>query len=91
MSKKSRFRGPFHKHQDKRVQTLQKFASPHLDHIHQSLPGQLSWKKFLLLTCKILGLLCNTLAANEKYLVLHRDNLTIPIQMQLSKKQKTFS
>ena len=45
----------------------------------------------LLLTCKILGLLVNTLAADEKYPVLNRDNLTIPIQMQLSEKQKTFS
>ena len=40
---------------------------------------------------KILGLLVNTLATDEKYPVLNRDNLTIPIQMQLSKKQKIFS
>ena len=33
----------------------------------------------------------NTLAADEKYPVLNRDNLTIPIQMQLSQKKKTFS
>ena len=33
----------------------------------------------------------NTLVAYEKYAVLNRDNLTIPIQMQLSQKQKTFS
>ena len=45
----------------------------------------------LFLTCLILGLLVNTLAANEKYPVLKRDNLTIPIRMQLSQKQKTFS
>ena len=32
----------------------------------------------------------NTLAADEKYAVLNRDNLTIPIQMQLSQKQKNF-
>ena len=32
----------------------------------------------------------NTLAADEKYPVLNRDNLTIPIQMQLSQKQKNF-
>ena len=51
----------------------------------------MSWKKSLLLTCKILGLLVNTLAADEKYPVLNTDNLTIPIQMQLSQKQKTFS
>ena len=38
-----------------------------------------------------MGLLVNTLAADEKYPVLNRDNLTIPIQMQLSQKQKTFS
>ena len=43
------------------------------------------------MTCKILGLYVNTLAADEKYLLLDRDNLTIHIQMQLSQKQKTFS
>ena len=31
------------------------------------------------------------MAPDEKYPVLDRDNLTIPIQMQLSQKQKTFS
>ena len=45
----------------------------------------------LLLTCKVLGLLVNTLVADEKFPVLNRDNLTIPIQMQLSRKQKRFS
>ena len=45
----------------------------------------------LFLTCQILGLLVNTLAADEKYPLLKRDNLTIPIQMQLSQKQKIFS
>ena len=91
MSKKSHFRGHFDKQHDKRAQTLLKSASQHLSHIHRSLPRKLSWKKSLLLTCKILGLLVNTLAADEKYPVLNRDNLTIPIQMQLSQKQKTFS
>ena len=42
------------------------------------------------MTCKILGLLVNTLATDEKYPVVNRDNLTISIQMQLSEKQKTF-
>ena len=91
MSKKSRFRGCFDKQYGKRAQALLKSASQHLYHIHRSLPRKLSWKKSLLLTCKILGLLVNTLAADEKYPVLNRDNLTIPIQMQLSQKQKTFS
>ena len=31
------------------------------------------------------------MAGDEKYPVLNRDNLTIPIQMQLSEKEKTFS
>ena len=38
-----------------------------------------------------MGLLLNTLAGDEKYPVLNRDNLTIPIQMELSQKEKTFS
>ena len=91
MPKKSRFRAPFEKQHGKRAQALLKSASHHLYHIHWSLPRQLIWKKFLLLKCQILGLLVNTLAADEKYPVLNRDNLTIPIQMQLSQKQKTFS
>ena len=45
----------------------------------------------LLLTWQILGLLVNILAPDEKYLVLSRDNLTIPIQTQLFQKPKTFS
>ena len=84
MSKKSSCGGPFYKQHSKRAQALLKSASQHLYHIHRSLPRKLSWKKSLLLTCQILGLLVNTLAANEKYPVLNRDNLTIPFQMQLS-------
>ena len=91
MPTKSRFRGPFEKQHGKRAQAQLKSASYHLYHIHWSLPGQLSRKKSLLLASIILGLLFNTLAADEMYPVLNRDNLTIPIQMQLSQKQKTFS
>ena len=90
MSKKCYLRGTLNKQHGERAQTLLKSPSHHLDHIHRSLPRKLSRKKSLLLTCKIMGLLVNTLAADEKYFVLHRDNLTIPNQMQLSEKQKTF-
>ena len=55
------------------------------------MPRKLSWKNSLLLTCKILGLLVNTMAADKTYIALDRVNLTIPIQMELSQKQKTFS
>ena len=47
-------------------------------------------KKSLLLICKILGLPVNTLTTDDKYSLINRDNLTEPIQNQLSKKQKTF-
>ena len=41
----------------------------------------LNWHE---LTSEILRLLVNTLAADGKYPVLNRYNLTIPIQMELS-------
>ena len=90
MSKKSRFRGPFDNQHRKRDQTLLKSPSQIHYHIHRSVPRKVSWKKSRLLTCKTLGLLVNTLATDEKHPVLSRDNLTIPIQMQLSQKEKIF-
>ena len=90
MSKKSRFRGAFDIQHGKCAQALLKFTSETLYNIQESAPRNLSRKKSLLLTCKILGLLLNTLATDEKYLVLHRDNLTKPIQMHLSRKKITF-
>ena len=84
--KECRFRLPFDKQHGKRSQALIKSASQRLFHIDRPLPRQLIGKKFLLLTCKILGLLFNTLGADGKYPVLNRDNLTILIQKQLSQK-----
>ena len=74
----------------KQAEALLKFESEHLYPIHWPLPSQLSWKKSLLFICKILGLLPNILAVNENNPVDNKDNLTIPIQMQLSQKQKFF-
>ena len=48
------------------------------------------WKKSLLVIHKILRLFANTLIVDDKHYLLNRDNLTQPIQMQLSQKQKTF-
>ena len=90
MSKNPRFRRPFDKQHGKRSQALFKSVSHHLYHIHWSLLSNLSWKKFVFLTCQILGYLVNTLATDEKYPVLNRDNLTMPIQMPLSLKKKIF-
>ena len=67
-----------------------KSASQRLYHIHWLLTTTLWSKKSLLSTCQILGPLLNTLAADEKYPLLNRDNLTIPIQMHLSEKRITI-
>ena len=40
---------------------------------------------------KILGLFVSTLASDDKYSLLYRDNLTQLMQILLSQKQKTFS
>ena len=40
---------------------------------------------------KILRLFVNTSTADDKHYLLNRENLTEPIQMQVSQKQKTFS
>ena len=45
----------------------------------------------MLVLCKISGLFLNTLTDDDKYSLLYRDNLTQPIQILLSQKQKTFS
>ena len=45
----------------------------------------------MLVLCKISGLFLNTLTDDDKYSLLYRDNLTQPIQILLSHKQKTFS
>ena len=91
MPKKSSFRGAFDKQHGKRAQGLFKSGLHHLYHIHGSLDKKLGSKKSLLLTCQILGLLVNALATDEKYPDLKRGNITLPIHMQLSEKQKRFS
>ena len=48
-------------------------------------------EKSLLVTCKVLRLLVNTLTADDKYFLLSRDNSMEAVQMHLSEKQKTFS
>ena len=50
----------------------------------------LSWRKSLLVICKILWLFVDTLFAHD-ILLLSTDNLTQPTQMQLSKKQEILA
>ena len=84
MSKKSRFRRPFDKQHGKQAQTLLKSASQHLYNISWSLWRKLCCTKSLLVICQTLWLFANILAADDKYPLLNKDNLTIPIQMQVS-------
>ena len=91
MSIKSRFKGSFKKQHGKCAQTLFKCQGQLLYNIYWSLLRQLSYKKSLLVICKISRLFINTLSADGKYSLFNREKLTQPIQMQLSPKQKTFS
>ena len=43
------------------------------------------------MTYKIVRLFVNTLTADDKHYLVNRDNLTLPLWMQLSKNEKTFS
>ena len=88
--KKSCFRLPLQKEHGKRVSTLFKFERQHLYHIYWSMGRQFSCKKSLLVICKSLGLFVNTMSAVDKCSLPNRDNLMQPIQMQLSRKLKTF-
>ena len=45
----------------------------------------------MLVLCKFLRLLVQTLTEDEKYSLLYRENLMQPIQILLSRKLKTFS
>ena len=90
MCKKSRFRLPFENEHGKRLSDLLKSERQHLHHIYWSMGTELYCKKPLSVICKILRLLVNILSAVDKYSLPNEDNLTHPIQMQLSQKQKTF-
>ena len=91
MSKKSRFRGPFHKWRGKRGETLFKAERQHLYHIYWSLSRQFRLKKSFWVICKILGLFVNPLRADLKYSLLNKGNLLQHLQMPLSQKLKIFS
>ena len=52
--------------------------------------AKLSYKKLFSIRSEILGPLVNTLTANYEYSLSNRENLPLPIQMQLFKKPKIF-
>ena len=91
LSKKSRVIGPFDKQHGKGDQTRLKIERHQLYQIFWSLWRILSYKKSLLVICKVLKMFVNILTADDKCFLLNRDNLRQPIQMRLSEKQKEFS
>ena len=91
ISKRSRSKRSFGKQHGKWAKTLLKFEWQHFYHIHSSLQRRLTCKTSLLGIWKIWKLFPNTQSADGKYSLPNWDNLTQHIQMQLSKKPKTFS
>ena len=90
LSKKSRVIGPFDKQHGKGDQTRLKIERHQLYQIFWSLWRILSYKKSLLVICKVLKMFVNILTADDKYFLLNRDNLRKPIHIRLSEIQKAF-
>ena len=88
--KKHRFRNSFDNQHVKESQSYVKYAWEHFDHIFSSLWETLIWKISPLVICWILGVFRNTLTANDKYPVRDCQNLSSPIQLQLSLNPKAF-
>ena len=90
ISKKCRFRTTFDSQHDKEPQRPVKSAWHHFYHTSPSLWAKLIWKMSLLVICEILRGFVNTLTADDKYPLRNCENLPLPIEIQLSKKLKTF-
>ena len=75
----------------KRFQTLVKSSWEHFYHIFPSLWGEMIWKISPWLKFEIIRLFVNTWTAHYKYPVTDCENLSFPMQIQLSWKQKIFS
>ena len=76
MSSKSRFRRNFEKQLGKRAQTRLKSLRQQLYHTYWSRSRQLSFKKSLLVICKILKFFVKRFIADDKYSLLIRDNFS---------------
>ena len=61
-----------------------------LYHVFSSFSGKLIWKMSALVLGEVLVVFVNTLIADDKYPVKDCENLSLPIQMQLSKKRNAF-
>ena len=91
MSKKPCFRGPLDREHGKSVEAMFQSEWQHLYKLYKSLWRWLHRKKSVLVIHKILRLFVNTLTVDRKDYLLNWENLTEPIQIQLSQKQNSFS
>ena len=73
MSKKSCFWRHFEKEHGKGLRTLFKSEPQQLWHIYSLIRRQLSWKKCLLVICKIFRLVVNTFTASHRFPLINRD------------------
>ena len=76
-----------------RINYFQKLLKSSERYFYLSLPSfwvKLGKKKIFLIKSQILGLLVNTLTVNCEYSRSNRDNLPLPTQITLSKKEYTF-
>ena len=89
--KKSRFLTRFHCQHVKVSQSLAKSPWEHVYPVFSSFWYKLIWKMSPRLFCEILGVFLNKLTADPKYPLEDWENMKLPMQMQLSKKRKTFS
>ena len=91
LSQEHRFRTGFGSQQVKAFQLLAKSPRERFYHVLLSFSGKLIWNMSPLVLGQILWMFVNRNATEGMYPVQGFENLQLPIQMQLSKKQKTFS
>ena len=90
LTKKHRSRTPFDSQHIKGSKGRVKSAWKNFYHIFSSLCEKLIWKICPLVISEFLGVCGETLTAKQKYPVWDFENLTSPIQMELSKKRNIF-
>lgn len=90
MSKTSCFRRSFNRQHGKQSQTLLNSERQHLYHNYCSLRKKLSRRTSLLVICKILRLILNTLTADDEYSLCKSENLPPQLKYNFLTNKKLF-
>ena len=91
LCKKHHFETRFDTQHDKVSQIPAKSPWESFYHVFSSFWEKLIWNISPVLLGEILGMFLNTLSADGEYLIEDWENLSLPVQMQLSEKRKSFS